>query len=735
MMTAAATSSVLDAAIRYAARGWPVFPCKPRGKEPLTGNGFKDATTDRAAVLEWWKRWPDANVAIHCRDWVVLDVDPRNDGAASLEALFSTRADKHGFETLEAETGGGGRHYIFRNPGFSVTAKELAPGLDLKAAGGYIIVAPSVHPSGRLYAWIDEDVEPSDIPEWLADVIREKQRERGKPFIVPSEILDGERNNTLFRLASSLWSKGLGEIEIRASLEAVNKERCSPPLPASELSGIVASVLRYPPGPSPRAFVEVSDRADASAGIDRTTRYMWNDTGNANRLVDAHGDNLLYCEKRDSFLAWDGRRWILDRSIHVSRLAESVMLAAFGEASQYADDKKRGEFLRFLNASLKRSGIENMVAVSKRKLQTVEPGEFDGDASLLNFDNGTLDLRTGLLRDHRRDDLITKLIPYAFDPAAKAPTFHRFLERIMGGGPDASPGDLERADRLILFLQRALGFAITGEPGKVLFILWGEGNNGKTTLLETIRAALGGKEYAGQLQIESLMANQREAAGNNAINADLADLQGCRFVVASEPEKGMKFSLSRVKHLTGLGEVKARYLRENHFIFKPSHKLFIDTNHKPIISDPTDAIWNRVKLVPFTVTIPPHEIDPTLPEKLRAELPGIMAWLAAGAMDYQREGLTDPPEVRDATEVYRCESDRLREFVEDACIVRPRAWVAVSDLWTAYQRWEDSNGVRFPLKKSEFEDRIARLGCKKTRRENGTIRAWDGIGLAMEVTK
>src|ERR1700719_2000670 len=288
---------------------------------------------------------------------------------------------------------------------------------------------------------------------------------------------------------------------------------------------------------------------------------------------------------------------------------------------------------------------------------------------MLNTENGTVDLRSGRLRPHRPEDLLSKMIPFRYDRHAECPQFMAFLHRIMGRHPDGSEPENDNAERLVSYLQRVFGCAATGKPEKLLFVLYGDGNNGKTTLLEIIRDALGDKEYAGQVQVDSLMIRPKEALSNNAVNTDLADLQGCRFVSSSEVEQGQRLSLSRVKYLTGLGQIKARRLRENMITFRPTYKLFLDCNHKPVIADPNDAIWNRVKCIPFKTQIPKEEIDMGLPVKLRTELAGILRWIVEGAVLYHREGLGDSPDVIAATEQYRQESDRLKEFFEDRCII------------------------------------------------------------------
>lgn len=458
--------------------------------------------------------------------------------------------------------------------------------------------------------------------------------------------------------------------------------------------------------------------------------YLSTETGNANRLVDAHGADLLFCEKRATFYIWTGKVWKLDRYIRISKLAEHVLMSAYGDAGKLREQGERDGFAKHLKDSLKRAGISNMVAISQWKLRQVEPNEFDKDPYALNFRNGTLDLRNGALRPHRREDLISKMIPYDYDAAAECPTFHRFLNRIMGHVEGGDPAANLAAARITAYLRCLLGSGATGKAEKIIGMFYGQsGNNGKSTLMGIIRDALGGDEYAGQLQIENLMETPGASGVSNTVNADLAGLQGCRFVTASEPKKGARFDVGRLRHIVGLEEIKARFLRENHFTFKPSHKLFIDCNDRPIINDPNDALWNRIKLVPFTIEIPRHEIDTTLPEKLRDELPGIMAWLAGGAAEFIKHGLPDVAEVTATTDEYRAASDRLTGFYDERCAFGPTLWVPKTALWEAYLIWEAGNGTKHTMLKTAFVDRIERLGCRDCVRENGKVRAWAGIEL------
>jgi len=311
----------------------------------------------------------------------------------------------------------------------------------------------------------------------------------------------------------------------------------------------------------------------------------------------------------------------------------------------------------------------------------------------------------------------------------------------MGGRPDGSEDEKDRAVQRMGYLQKVFGCAATGKPEKVLIIFHGEGNNGKTTLLEIVREALG--EYAGQVQIDSLMVRPKDALSSNAVNTDIADLRGCRLVSSSEVDPGQHLSLSRVKYLTGLGEVKARRLNENMITFCPTYKLVLDCNHKPVITDPNDAIWNRIRCVEFKTQIPKNEIDSNLPAKLQTELAGILHWIVEGAALYAREGFGDPPEVTAATEEYRQESDALKEFLGDECELlsagdstswkKDRCWIPVAVLYPAYIVWASKTGERQPLPKAFFDERLRKLGRQQDRvrpdggRDSKLVRVWLGI--------
>jgi putative DNA primase/helicase len=571
----------------------------------------------------------------------------------------------------------------FHDPLDNATLIELRGLSSDGSIGLQTVVPPSIHQTGELIRFEPGfEGTPANVD---ADVlISAVSRVAAAALLVRLWPKEGSRHHAFLALAGTLARAGWRPEDAKAFHRVIY--RCLWPVNA-EMSAADAEVQstfeKHSTGGETTGvptLIELLDKKVVDTalrwlGIDlaQHRNYHWNDTGNADRLADLFGHELIYCTERKSYYVWTKQRWEFDEFVEVEKRAEKTILEAFAEAKHITDAEKRKAFLRFVNSSLSRASLANMIHLAKKKVRQASAEDFDRDpwTLIINTENGTVDLRTGALRPHRPEDLLSKLIRFRYDRGAECPQFMAFLYRIMGRHADASEADNANAEQIVSYLQKVFGCAATGKPEKLLFVLYGEGNNGKTTLLEVIRDALGDKEYAGQVQVDSLMIRPKEALSSNAVNTDLADLQGCRFVSSSEVEQGQRLSLSRVKYLTGLGQIKARRLRENMITFRPTYKLFLDCNHRPVIADPNDAIWNRVKCIPFKVQIPNAEIDKDLPTKLRTELPGILRWIVEGAVLYHREGLGDPPDVMAATEQYRQESDRLKEFFEDRCVLAP----------------------------------------------------------------
>ena len=442
------------------------------------------------------------------------------------------------------------------------------------------------------------------------------------------------------------------------------------------------------------------------------------DTGNAERLVALFGDRIRHCTEWKSWLVWDGARWRPDNSREIHRYAKLTIRTFYTQATTIKDSSDRQSAENHARRSESAAGIRALLACAES-----EPGiavsatALDKDPWLLNCLNGTLDLRTGALIPHRQDELITKLCPVKFDANAACPIFSVFISRILAG---STP--------LIAYLRRVLGYALSGQiTEKACFCLFGDGNNGKTTLLELIRHILG--DYSAQVMIDTLMT--RRAQESNASLADLADLRGARFVTTSETEAGQRLAEGKLKYLTGMSEIKTCRKYENPVTFPPTHKIFMDANHRPIVRGSDAAIWTRLKLIPFTVSIPDDEIDKSLLNKLKAEAAGVLAWMVKGCLEWRQGGLDEPDEVKASVDTWKSEDDPYKEFFEDECEFDPSYSAAVSTLWPRFSDWAKQNGIRYPSKSGLYE-RLHARGCTKGVAQPALgkqFRCWKGIRL------
>jgi len=458
------------------------------------------------------------------------------------------------------------------------------------------------------------------------------------------------------------------------------------------------------------------------------------DTYNARALVRDHGQDLRYCYPSKSWLVWTGTHWQRDTNGTVLRLAKQTVRRLAGQADTLTDDQAVAALLTHVKRSLSTAALKAMVeSAQSEEGIPVQPEDLDTDPWLLNCTNGTVDLHTGTLRPHRQADLITKCLPVASDADAQCPTWERFLWRIMGGTitpdkPDMDAGELEnrrqaddRATRLITFLQRAIGYSLTGDTREqCLFLLHGSGSNGKSTFLEVLQALLG--DYAASTPSASLLAKDR----HDGIPNDIARLRGARLVTAVEIGEGKRLNEELVKRLTGQDTLTGRFLFAEFFDFQPEFKLWIACNHLPTIRGTDHAIWRRIRLIPFTVTIPDDEQDKQLPAKLRAELPGILRWAVQGCLDWQREGLGTPQEVSAATKAYRDSMDVLGAFIDECCAVKDYAKIKASALYAAYEQWCKDNAEQ-PLVQRNFGLQLSERGYERYR--NQGAHWWRGIGL------
>lgn len=437
------------------------------------------------------------------------------------------------------------------------------------------------------------------------------------------------------------------------------------------------------------------------------------DLGNAERFIHQHKDKVRFCHKWKKWLVWNGQRWAIDDTAAIYRMAQQTARSIYAEAGRQLDEEKRQALSQWAVMSERAQRIEAIVNLaSKQEAVAVLPDDLDKDLFLLTVNNGTLDLRTGILRAHNRADLITKLAPVDYDPNAEMPLVKEFLLEIM-----------DSSGEMISFIQRMLGYSLTGDTREqILPICYGVGANGKTTLLGMFQEMLG--DYATAASTGMLMVKR-----NESIACDLAVLKGARFVTASEVEDGQRFAESKVKELTGGDLITARHLYGDPFTFKPNFKIWLCVNHKPTIRGTDMGIWRRVQLIPFTVVIPKERQDKGLPLKLRQELPGLLAWAVAGCLEWQKNGLGVPNAVEQATRGYKDEMDVLGQFISERCTVNESMSTQSSQFYAAWKKWCEANGETERSNKW-LTQRMEEKGFVTKRRKNG-MRVF-GIGVKSE---
>lgn len=443
---------------------------------------------------------------------------------------------------------------------------------------------------------------------------------------------------------------------------------------------------------------------------------LYTDTWNGEQFATRHGKDICYCEEWSAWYIWSGQKWEEDKLRKIQYLAKETVKFFYKRASEIDDDKERKKFINHIQISEGMTRRKAMIeAASCEKNISISPQIFDQNKWLLNLRNGTLDLQSGELQEHKRENFITKIIDINYNPAADCPTWKDFLSKIFDNNQE-----------IIKFVKKAIGYSLTGLTiEQCIFILHGNGSNGKSTFVNMVKEILEG--YAQQTPSETLM----EKKNSGGVPNDLARLRGARFVASIETEQGKNFAEALVKQISGDDTITARFLRKEFFEFKPECKIWIATNHKPKIKNTDHAIWRRIKLIPFTVTISEEDKDLNFMDKLRNEKEGILNWMIEGCKDWQNEGLKTPEVIAKATQNYREEMDVIGAFMDECCISGIGYRVSAKELYDNYVKWGEENG-EYVISQRLFGLRLSERGFEREKCYSGVNRkkfVYLGIGL------
>jgi putative DNA primase/helicase len=728
------SKNLLDYALDYAAQDIPVFPCREGSKEPACPNGYKDATTKPERIRELWAENPNFNIGTPPDAWgaFVVDVDVKKTGGC---AAWAKLCADHGWttDTYTNATPSGGRHIFYSGKG-ATSAGKLAPGIDTRGEGGYVLLPPSVV-DGRTYRplnSLDLAPLPDDLKAALAPKTAAVAAPDGVELDTPAMIKRGiehiERDlrlngpviignltdNRCYKLAAAMRSDGLSnetilellrehwapddfddewlEAKIMSADRNAQNERGATAIAPNFPADAVAMLTEKTGAPASEATKMATIAGKLAVTV--SNAMPCSQDAFALQLIERYGDRLRYVEKWNRWLAFSGARWAECSRFEVWDLLRPIVRDAIGGLT----DATR----RALSAKSSIAGAESLA----RGSVLMKPEQFDADPWLLNTPGGVIDLRTGELRPATALDYCTKSTAVApADAGVPCPLWQRFLDRVTGGDAE-----------LAAFLRRLAGYALTGATTEhAMFFLYGTGGNGKGVFVNTLTAIW--CDYAAVAPIDTFTATKTDRHPT-----DMAMLRGARLVTAQEVDRGREWAEAKIKSLTGGDPVSARFMHQDFFTYVPAFKLVIAGNYKPRLRIVDEAVKRRYHQLPFTVTIPEADRDTGLAEKLRAEWAAILRWAIDGCLEWQLIGLAPPEAVREATSEYFASQDPIAAWIEERCERDPAARTLRSALHADYATFVSREDASVVIEHAErFYERLEGHGFRQKRLTSGRV--------------
>jgi P4 family phage/plasmid primase-like protien len=673
------------AAHEYLDWGWTPLPCAPRTKYPLIKWEPYQAvkTVSHGDVDGWFGTDRPKNIWLMCgprSGLIVVDLD-----GFDTVRWFRQLCPELDFPTIPRVKTSKGWHLYFAWAAgtdqwhYDGQALGLNINLDVRnGERGGVLAPPSVHDkTDHVYTWevrppLGDGGRPQlpALPPQLytrsaAGVTGAATANTSghQPPVFTTPPGEGGRNTWLAGQAGHLAKKFRNDRASYDSLFDLLAQQV-PGLDPEEVAKTRESIWG-------REARKADTESDPTVKLGSGDQHELTDMGNARRLIDNHSTAIRYVGDWNSWLVWDNRRWRRDNTNQTELMAKSTIRSILTEATTIEDDDRRKATVKHAFGSQSARAVRAMTGLAQSEREVaISATDLDANGDLLNLQNGTYEWRNGTFRTHNPDDLNTKLAGAAYDLGASCPNWDKALAAWL---PDP---EVRR------FVQRAVGYSLTSDLSeKCLFVVYGPTDAGKSVFIETILALSG--DYGHVVKDDTLLL-ARNKGGNTD---DLADLQGIRFASLSETPEGARLDVALIKRITGGTAITAMRKYEHAVTFQPTSKFWIDTNHRPRINPDDDAIWGRVRMVPFEIRIPDEQQDKGLRGKVLLELPGILNWALAGLAEWRRDGLGQPPAVRKAVAEYREAEDPLEQFLEEMYEINPDGRVKSSSLHLAYQEW------------------------------------------------
>lgn len=727
-------NSVNDAAVEFHRRGWvPVPILKAKTKGPTAKGWQLTRFNNEDEVAEAFTKANNIGLLTGSASGNLMDVDLDCDEAARLAPVFLPPTP---MMSGRADSSRGHRFYRVDKVGKTTKLEHGGKAIvELRGDNLQTLVHPSIHPDGEQVRWVGPTGDYIDAPGEPAACTYDMLLAGVKMIAAITTLArlwnKNGRHNFALAVAGALLRSGrsvdevkslitficglAGDDELEDRLNAVDDtakkiENGEPTTGWTKLKELIADA---PVASRIQTWLELRNETVEVGG---KLNIDLSEVGLSERFVSDHKGLIAYTPGV-GWLYYDGRKWAADsnssRAYRAAIQTLKCLLADVKGMKPTGDDDSdsKAKMLKAVRKLHQKHVIDAMLGLAQRDKDIVIDADGGGNEFLLNCENGVLNVVTGHLASHDPNLKMLNVIGTEYDESATCPEFEKFIAWMSDDDP-----------ALARDIQKAVGYSLTGvTSSQAFFVLTGNGANGKTVFAETMLALFG--DYGASTDVATFLSGD---SGQGAATPDVARLRSKRFVSASEFPAGARFSEERLKRMSGNQTMTARNLYKDPIQFKPSFKLWVDTNHLPAAIDPSNGFWRRAKVFPCTNQISDEDRDVNLQDKLRAELPGILNWALAGAQVWSATPAFDNLSERAQAEheQYRDDNDYVKQFVSECC--DDSGMVFTRKLYKAYAQWAKDGG-QHQMSEKMFSARLKMLGYEKKVTNQGS--QFRGISL------